>query len=311
MLGRAEATLYEPCTRQRRDLRRRRSYYLPRLQPREPARFPVALAPEDRRTLDEVVRAHVQSVLSICHGNQSIASRALGLDRKTLARWMRKWGVTASEGPRTLQPGSLVVIEGIDGSGITTQAARLAEYLNACGHPAVVTAEPSTGEIGQLIRRRLAEGKQLSQPGMLRTLSLLFAADRIEHFHRVVAPALARGTTVVSDRWYHSSLAYQRTGVERDWIMALNRHTRTPDVTVVLETRPEVGQQRRAAAGRPAMLFHDLETQREIVGGYRITISELRAEGERIEIVDGESAVDVVFSSVLGMLGLERRRAGR
>ena len=274
-------------------------------------RYPAALAPEDRRTLDEVVRSHVTSVLSLCHGNQSIAARALGLDRKTLARWMRKWGVTATTGPRTLQPGSLVAIEGIDGSGISTQASKLVELLITRGHAAVLTGEPSDGEIGRLIRRRLADVKTLAQPGMLRTLSLLFAADRIDHFHRVVAPALASGVTVVSDRWYHSSLAYQRTGIERDWIMALNRHTRTPDVTVFLQTRPEIGEQRRVAAGRPTMLFHDAETQRAIVGGYRTTISELRAEGERIEIVDGEGSIELVFAEVLRVLGLERRRARR
>ncbi len=274
-------------------------------------RFPVALALEDRRTLDEVVRAHVRSVLAILHGNQSNAARALGLDRKTLSRWMRKWGITATAEPRTLVQGSLIAVEGIDGSGITTQSKRLVDFLSARGHRALLTTEPSSGEVGQLIRRRLAETTQLSQPGTLRALSLLFAADRLEHFHRVVAPALASGVTVVSDRWYHSSLAYQRTGVERDWIMALNRHTRTPDVTVFLEVHPEVGQQRRAAAGRAPELFQDMQTQHEVVGGYRITISELRSEGERIEIVDGERSADLVFASILGVLGLERRRQSR
>lgn len=275
------------------------------------ARFPIALAVEDRRTLDEVVRAHVRNALAVFHGNQSNAARALGLDRKTLARWLRKWGISANAEPRTLPPGSLVAVEGIDGSGITTQTKRLVEFLNAGGHHAVLTAEPSNSDIGRLIRRRLAETTQLSQPGTLRTLSLLFAADRLEHFHRVVAPALANGVTVVSDRWYHSSLAYQRTGVERDWIMALNRHTRTPDFTLFLEVRPEIGGQRRAAAGRAAELFHDLETQHDVVGGYRITISELREEGERIEIIDGEQSADLVFSSVLEVLGLERRHRRR
>ncbi len=274
-------------------------------------RFPPTLAPEDCRTLDEVARSHVQTALAICHGNQSNAARALGLDRKTIARWMRKWGIAITAEPRTLLPGSLVAIEGIDGSGITTQAKRLVDYLSSRGHRALLTAEPSDGDIGKLIRRRLTETTELSQPGTLRALSLLFAADRVDHFHRVVAPALANGITVVSDRWYHSSLAYQRTGVERDWIMSLNRYTRTPDVTVFLEVQPEVGQQRRTAAGRAPELFHDLQMQREVVGGYRVTISELRAEGERIEIIDGERSADVVFSAVLSALGLERRRQPR
>ncbi len=271
-------------------------------------RFPATLAPEECRTLDEVARAHVQTALAVCHGNQTNAARALGLDRKTIARWMRKWGIATTAESRTLLPGSLVALEGIDGSGITTQAKRLVDFLSSRGHRALLTSEPSGGDIGTLIRRRLAETTELSQPGTLRALSLLFAADRVDHFHRVVAPALASGVTVVSDRWYHSSLAYQRTGVERDWIMSLNRHTRTPDVTVLLEVSPEVGQQRRTAASRAPELFHDLQIQRDVVAGYRVTIAELRAEGERIEVVDGERSPDVVFSAVLSALGLERRR---
>jgi dTMP kinase len=268
----------------------------------------ITLPDEDRRTLDEVAKAHVQGALAICHGNQSNAARALGVDRKTLARKMLKWRIAATTEPRTLSPGSLVAIEGLDGSGITTHATQLVEYLSSRGHRAQLTAEPSTGEIGQLIRRKLASTSGLEQPGALRTLSLLFAADRMEHLHRVVAPALAAGITVVSDRWYHSSLAYQCTGVDRDWIMALNRYTRTPDVTVFLDIGAGVGQDRRLVAGRQQDLFHDAQMQRDAIDGYRVTITELRAEGERIEIVDAMPPIAVVFSSILRALGLERGR---
>ncbi len=278
---------------------------------RRPARFPPSLAPEDQRTLDEVAHAHVQSVLIACHGNQTNAARALGVDRKTLARKMQRWGIAITPELRTLVHGSLVAVEGLDGAGITTQASRLVEFLNARGHRALLTVEPSTGDIGALIRQRLASTPGLATPGALRTLSLLFAADRLDHFHRVVAPALAAGTTVVSDRWYHSSLAYQRTGVERDWIMALNRYTRTPDVTLFLDVRPEVGALRRAAAQRSHELFHDPDIQQQVASGYRVTIAELREAGERIDVIDGERSVDVVFTSILGALGLERRRVPR
>jgi dTMP kinase len=280
------------------------------LRPR-PSDFPAALAPEDRRTLDEVARAHVRSVLVSCRGNQTNAARALGVDRKTLARKMQRWGIAITQELRTLRPGSLVAIEGLDGAGITTQASRLVAFLNARGHRAIQTAEPSAGDIGELIRRRLASTTGLGVPGTLRTMSLLFAADRLDHFHRVVAPALAEGTTVVSDRWYHSSLAYQRTGVERDWIMALNRYTRTPDVTLFLEVRPEVGATRREGAGRRRELFHDATIQHDAATGYRITLGELRAAGERIDVINGEESPDVVFTAVLHALGLERRRQPR
>lgn len=142
---------------------------------------------------------------------------------------------------------------------------------------------------------------------VLRTLSLVFAADRVDHFYRVVGPALAAGITVVSDRWYHSSLAYQRTVVGREWIMALNQDARTPDVTIVLNVSPELGQQRRAAAGRPQEYFHDLAIQREVAAGYRATVPELRLRGERIEVVDGELGEDDVAVAVLRAIGVTRR----
>ena len=279
---------------------------------RRRGRPPVGLAPEDRRTLDEVARDYVALVMETCRGNRTNAARALGIDRKTLARCLQRWNIATPAPQRTLRPGSLIAIEGIDGAGITTQARLLVDHLTARGHRALYTGEPSAGAIGQLIRRMLGDREALGHRGALRTLSLLFAADRIDHFHRQVAPALASEITVVSDRWYHSSLAYQRTGVERDWIMELNRHTRTPDVTVVLDVSPETGLARRAAAGRAPEFFHDLATQREVVAGYRATIAELRLAGERIEVVEGEPEIAAVGAAVARAVGAPgERSAGR
>jgi dTMP kinase len=269
--------------------------------------LPITLAPEERRTLDEVARLHVQAVLGACNNNQTNAARVLGIDRKTLARRLDGWGITVVAQRPGLRPGSLLAIEGIDGAGITTQARRLAASLNERGHRAIVTQEPSAGPIGELIRTLLASHDVLPPSGAVRTFSLLFAADRVDHFHRVVAPALSSGTTVVSDRWYHSSLAYQRTGVERDWIAALNRYTQTPDVTIVLDVPPEIGRERRLAAGRKPEFFHDTATQQDIVAGYRATIAELRAAGERVESIDGRPSEDVVFAAILRTLALDRR----
>jgi dTMP kinase len=274
--------------------------------PHKPPRFPIDLAPEQRRTVDEVARDYVRTILEVFRGNQTNAARALGIDRKTLARNLARWRLSVPLAPRVLEPGSLVAIEGIDGSGITTQVDRLVRYLCARGHKAIATAEPSAGPIGALLRDLLAKPSALAQGGAMRTLSLLFAADRLDHYQRVVAPALANQVTVVSDRWYHSSLAYQRTGVERDWISTLHRHTRTPDVTFVLEVRPETGQQRREAAGRRTELFHAPAIQREIVAGYRATVAELRLSGERIEVVDGEAPIDAVFAVIARCLRVPR-----
>ena len=278
-------------------------------QRRRPARLPIAIDPAERLTLDEVSRAHTLVVLAACHGNRTNAARVLGVDRKTLARNIVRWGITMHPESRALTPGSLVAIEGLDGSGITTQAEKLVAYLDARGHRAMLTREPSAGRIGTFTRELLADKTALAHAGALRTLSLLFAADRIDHLHSVVTPALARGITVVSDRWYHSSLAYQRTGVERDWIAALHRPVPTPDVTVFLDVRPEVASERREAAQRPREFFHEPATQLEVAAGYRATIAELRTQGERIEVVDGERSIDDVFKQLLRAVGLAGRRA--
>ncbi|HEY4243117.1 MAG TPA: dTMP kinase [Kofleriaceae bacterium] len=197
----------------------------------------------------------------------------------------------------------LIVLEGLDGAGTTTQTKRLVAHLAAHGVPAHGTREPSDGPVGKLLRELLTghhaiAGQALSQS----TFGLLFAADRLDHLQREVEPALARGTVVVSDRWYHSSLAYQGTGAERDWIAQLNARARRPDLTLFLSVRPEVAAQRRVAAGRVQELFEDLRMQEDVDAGYRATIAELSAAGERIEVIDGESPPDAVFAAIVAFV---------
>ncbi len=196
--------------------------------------------------------------------------------------------------------GRLIVLEGLDGAGTTTQARRLVEALVARGDRAHLTREPSDGPIGVLIREMLTgkhaiAGQSISQG----TFGLLFAADRLDHLQREVEPQIASGATVVSDRWYHSSLAYQGTGADRDWIATLNARARRPDLTLFLKVRPEIAAQRRLAAGRTEELFEAVEMQREVDAGYHATLTELIASGERIEVLDGEQAQDDVFAAVL------------
>ena len=198
----------------------------------------------------------------------------------------------------------LIVLEGLDGAGTTTQAQRLAAALAARGKTAVVTREPSDGPVGRLIREMLVgghalgDGRSVSQP----TFSLLFAADRMDHVQREVAPALARGHVVISDRWYHSSLAYQGTGAERAWIKELNRHALKPDLTIFLRVAPGVAAARRVAAGRAQELFEDLPMQERVAGNYESVLKDLAAAGERIEYVDGEQALDQVSAAILALV---------
>jgi dTMP kinase len=194
----------------------------------------------------------------------------------------------------------LIVIEGLDGAGTTTQVRRLVEHLNARGTRAHATREPSDGPVGKLIREMLTGGHAIAGQKLSQgTFGLLFAADRLDHLQREVEPALHAGTWVVSDRWYHSSLAYQGTGADRDWIAMINARARRPDITVFLKVRPEVAAERRKAAGRVQELFEDIQMQREVDAGYRATIDELLAQGERILTIDGEQSEDDVFVEIV------------
>jgi dTMP kinase len=217
----------------------------------------------------------------------------------------------------------LIVLEGLDGAGTTTQAKRLLAYLQGRGHRSHGTREPSDGPIGRLIREMLTGHHAILEPsnpptppagppkeghvpvGSIgqSTFGLLFAADRLDHLQREVLPQLAAGAIVISDRWYHSSLAYQGTGADRDWITALNARARKPDLTLFLQVRPEVAAQRRVAAGRVQELFDDLRLQHEVDAGYRATIAELTAQGERIEVIDGELPADAVFQMIVAIVG--------
>jgi dTMP kinase len=198
----------------------------------------------------------------------------------------------------------LIVLEGLDGAGTTTQARRLVEHLHGRGVPAHLTREPSDGPIGRLIREMLTGHHALPDQSIAQsTFGLLFAADRLDHLQREVEPKLAAGVTVVSDRWYHSSLAYQGTGADRDWIATLNSRARRPDLTIFLQVRPEIAAQRRVAAGRVQELFDDLRMQQDVDAGYRATITELTALGERIEIVDGELPADQVLQQIVRLVG--------
>jgi len=196
----------------------------------------------------------------------------------------------------------LIVLEGLDGAGTTTQARRLVGHLQGRGQPAHLTREPSDGPIGRLIREMLTGHHALPDVRIGQsTFGLLFAADRLDHMQREVEPRLAGGVTVVSDRWYHSSLAYQGTGADRDWIATLNARARRPDLTILLQVRPEIAAQRRVAAGRVQELFEDLAMQQEVEAGYRATVAELTALGERIEVIDGELPPDAVFQQIAAL----------
>jgi dTMP kinase len=181
-----------------------------------------------------------------------------------------------------------IVLEGIDGSGTTTQTARLVEYLRTRGRRAEATREPSGGPVGRLLRELLlgqhptADGRAVAGP----TMALLFAADRLDHLQREVEPLLQGGSDVVSDRYLLSSLAYQAEETDRAWVASLARGVRRPDLTVLVDVPLEVAAERRRQAGRPVERYDADSYLGRVAENYR----QLARGAEATVIVDGTGA---------------------
>lgn len=210
--------------------------------------------------------------------------------------------------------GRLIVLEGLDGAGTTTQVERLAAALRAEGHSLLTTREPSDGPVGVLIRQALTGRVVLpggAGPLAPETLALLYAADRTDHLRARVLPALEAGQVVLSDRSVLSSLAYQGASLPMEWVESINAHAVPADLTLFVEVSIEVAAKRRAARGGPEELFDAVEKQRRISRQYEAAIR-LRGKRERVVRINGDQGVEAVTADCLAQVRkLLGRKPGR
>lgn len=203
-----------------------------------------------------------------------------------------------------MKQGMFIVIEGIDGAGTTTQAARLAEWFTHRGLPVHRTWEPSPGRIGRLIREYLAGAVDAPDPDRhYHSLALLFAADRLDHLAREVEPRLREGAFVISDRYALSSLAYQSLHCDPAWVAAINAEARKPHLTFLLELPVEVAMERLARRSffTATEIYETAEQQEKIRELYRRAVRELCADQE-IVVIDGSPDADQVHRLILAQL---------
>lgn len=190
--------------------------------------------------------------------------------------------------------GKFIVLEGVDGAGTTTQAARLGDQIRAHGMLAHVTREPSDGRVGKLIRQLLGGGVGSADQTMM---ALLFAADRLDHVAREIAPKLESGVHVVCDRYVLSSEAYQSRFVEPAFVRQANARARPADLTLLLDVDAAIAATRRGARGGAPEMYEQSRLQAEIVEHYRRGIPAELAAREHLVRIDGNGTIDEVFAA--------------
>jgi dTMP kinase len=195
--------------------------------------------------------------------------------------------------------GFFIVIEGIDGSGKDTHMKYISNELRERGYNVVETAEPSRDRVGTFLKRYAKSGGERLPA---ETEALLYAADRYEHVKRVIEPALRRGQIVISNRYLHSSLAYQgAAGVDLDWIRELNRFALRPDLGLLLDILPEYSLHRLK---RRRSIFESADYLRKV----RDIYIRLARQGELVR-VDADRPRKIVQGEllplVLDLLGVD------
>jgi dTMP kinase len=189
----------------------------------------------------------------------------------------------------------LLALEGIDGSGKTTQAYLLAEALRQRGWKVVLTQEPSTGPAGERLRRYLAgPARHLTPAEEL----AWFIDDRREHVEQIIRPALAAGQVVITDRYYYSSVAYQGAlGLDPAHILAANEaFAPRPDVVVILTLSPDLALTR---------LSQNPARQRQVSEGQdylkQVAAIYMSLSGPHINKVDAANPPEVVHAALLSI----------
>lgn len=182
-----------------------------------------------------------------------------------------------------------IVLDGIDGAGTSTHSKLLAGFLSLKGLKTYLTQEPSNSDVGKLLRTYL---KDDNIPPSVD--ALLFAADRVLHYHSDIKEKLEEGYIVISDRYIESSIAYQSSQSENisvDWVKSLNKFAETPDLTIILDIEPKLALIRKS--NKILDKFEDkllLEKVRQVYLD--------RAKDEGYVVINTDDIIEIVQSKI-------------
>ena len=195
------------------------------------------------------------------------------------------------------------MFDGGEGCGKSTQARLLQQAMERAGRPVLLVRDPGTTRIGELVRGILLDPAHVEM-GM-RCEMLLYMAARAQMMRETVLPALAAGTTVVSDRFVSSTLAYQLggdglTAAEIRSVAEIAIGGRWPDRTVILDM-PAEASIARVTRAKDRIEQRPLDYHRRVRDNY---LSQAAAMPDRYRVVRADRAAEVVHAEVMGCLGL-------
>ena len=195
--------------------------------------------------------------------------------------------------------GIFITVEGIDGSGKTTQINFIKDYLECKGYDVLITREPGGTEISEKIRSIILDPKN-TKMGVI-TEMLLYASSRAQLVFEVIKPALDSGKIVVCDRFIDSSFAYQGygRGINPDYITGVNNIALQgilPDLTILLDISPEAALKRRlASSGFDRIEQEDAEFHIKVYKGYKVLAE---SYPERIKAINAERNNGEIFDDI-------------
>ena len=188
--------------------------------------------------------------------------------------------------------GKFIVVEGLDGSGKSSQVDLVIKFLQENGKEVIVTREPTMdSEAGRMIKQALR--KEITVDPL--ELQRLYVQDRKEHLENKVIPALKEGKYVVSSRYAFSTFAYgYSTGLDVNMLVELNKDFLLPDLTIIIDVSPESCVQRIENRGEPKELFEQKEKLTKVNEIYKKTPEMF----ENVVVINGERPIEQVFEDV-------------
>lgn len=208
-------------------------------------------------------------------------------------------------------PNMFITFEGIEGSGKSTQAELLKEFLLKQGHKVSSTREPGWGALGRLIRKMLLEEKDLDLDPLAELY--LFCADRTQHVRDFIKPRLKEGDLVICDRFTDSTIAYQGygRGLDSELVEKVSKAAALglkPELTILLNLPVKLGLSRlEERSGKTKMDEEPVEFHERVRHGY---IFIAQKEPKRVRVVNAARDVDQIQEEIRTIV-LERLSKGR